>query len=91
MKVQICTGTRCVFYGADNILDNVTDLKESLSEYPSLPEGADFEIELCGCDGTCKTSEKRIAPVVTIDGEKMLKATSPQVMERILDGLQEGE
>ena len=90
MKVKICTGTRCIFYGADNIMDNVIDLKESLSEYP-IREGADFDIELCSCDGTCKTSEKRIAPVVTIDDEKILKATSPQVMERILGGLQEEE
>ena len=91
MRVKICTGTRCMFYGADNIMDNLMDLKENLAEYPSIPEGADFEIELCSCDGTCKGSDKRVAPVVTIDNEVMQKATSPQVMEKILDDLQEEE
>ncbi|MCI6157307.1 MAG: NAD(P)H-dependent oxidoreductase subunit E [Peptoniphilaceae bacterium] len=89
MKVRICGGTKCMFYGASNILDRVTDLKESLSDYPGIPEEAVLDVEIIPCDGSCKGKDAKISPVVYIDDQRLECATSPQVMELILNGLQE--
>ncbi len=91
MKVQICAGTQCMFYGADEIMERISELKQSLSDYPSVPEGAVLDVELIRCDRTCKNGAQYISPVVYVDGERLEHASSPQVMEKILDGLQEGK
>lgn len=87
MKVQICIGTKCSFYGATNILDSVEDLKETLHELPNIREDADIEIELVPCYGECKGENSKIAPVVVVDGEKIERASSPVVMEKIMKHL----
>lgn len=88
MKVRICSCTKCMFYGASNIYECVSDLQESLPEYPGIPEDAGLEVELVPCDGSCKGKDAKVSPLVYIDDERIERASSPQVMEKILDGLQ---
>lgn len=89
MKVQICTGTKCMFYGADNIIDRVVDLSENLSEYPGIPEDAQLDIEIIPCNDHCKGKGRHVSPLVYVDGEAIEKASSSALMERILNTLQE--
>ncbi len=88
MKVRICGGTKCMFYGASNIYECVSDLQESLAEYPGIPEDAVLEVELVPCDGSCKGKDSRISPVVYVDDDRIERATGPIIMEKILDELQ---
>lgn len=84
MKVRICTGSKCIFYGASHILENLEELKDSMHEMEGVPEDFDFEIELIPCPGGCKGDDK-VAPLVYIDGEAMYAATGPKVMAALLD------
>lgn len=87
MKVQICTGSNCVFYGANGIIERLMELQEDLHTYPGIPETAELELEMIPCQHFCKTSNA--APVVFIEGQKVENAHSSQVMELILNTLQE--
>lgn len=91
MKISICTGTKCMFYGADNIIDCLTDLQEHLAEYHQIPEDAVLELELVTCDGSCKGKGKKIAPLVYIDGDRFERTSSPEVMEEVFKRLQVNE
>lgn len=91
MKVQICSGARCMYYGASNLYDQITELKESLTEMPGVRPDASFDIELIPCDDSCKGDKKNISPIAIVNGERMECATSTRLMERILNGLQEVE
>lgn len=91
MKVQICTGAKCMFYGADNIIDRVLDLNENLSDYPGVPADARLDIEITPCNDHCKGKGRHVSPVVYVDGEIIEKASSSALMERILNTLQEGQ
>lgn len=84
MKIKICTGSKCMFYGATHILESLEDLKESMTTMDGVREDFELEIELIGCPGDCKGTEK-VAPLVFIDDERMALATGPKVMERVLD------
>lgn len=89
MKVRICTGTRCTFYGANSIIDSVTELQEHLHEFPGISPEARLEVEVTRCEDFCKSTEKGVAPIVFIDDVMIERATSPQVMDMILSGLME--
>lgn len=88
MKVKVCTGTKCMFYGADNIIDRLIDLQDNLTDYPGIPADAELKVELIPCDGSCKGKDTKIAPLVYVAEERMERASSPEVMEKILNRLQ---
>ena len=89
MKVQICTGSKCTFYGANNIIERLSELSENLHLYPGLPEDAVLELEVIPCDESCKKGNSKVAPIVFVDGEKIERAKSSQIMEMVLNTLQE--
>ncbi len=78
MKVTLCMGSNCVMMGNMSIQTQLEDLKESL-EWDSL------EIEFQQCQGQCKIDEAT-SPVVMINGEENLSATSEVVMEKVMEG-----
>lgn len=84
MKVQVCIGTKCSFYGATNILDSLEDLQASLHEFPGVKEDAELELELIPCAGGCKGKDGKIAPLVFVEDERIERASSPVVMEKIM-------
>ena len=88
MKVQVCTGSKCSFYGAQHILNSLFDLQENLHMYPGIREDAVLDIEMLPCRNLCKKGNHGVAPVVYIDGEMIERAQAQQIMERVIDGLQ---
>jgi NADH:ubiquinone oxidoreductase subunit E len=78
MKVTLCMGSNCVMMGNMSIQTQLEDLKESL-KWDAL------EIEFQQCQGQCKIDEAT-SPVVMIDGEEILSATSEVVMEKVMEG-----
>lgn len=84
MKIKICGGSKCAFYGASHILESLEELQEDMKKMEGIREDFALEIELVRCPGDCKSDEK-VAPLVFIDDERLPLATSPQVMERVLD------
>ncbi len=83
MKIKICSGSKCAFYGASHILENLEELKESLAEMDNVRKDFKLDIELIPCVGDCKENEKT-APLVFVDDERIPLATGPQVMERVI-------
>lgn len=88
MKVQICTGARCTYYGANSIIDLLYGFKEDLSTYEDIPRDAELDIELIPCSNYCKHKD-RVVPIVYIDGELIKNAKSHEIMERVFNGLKE--
>lgn len=82
MKVKVCMGSNCTLLGAMNILDQVEDLKELMSEDDNYDEN--FEIDVVKCLGYCKNSGDNVSPVVVIDDEVVFNATCQIVMEKIM-------
>ena len=78
MKVTLCMGSNCVAMGNMSIQTQLEDLKEFLS-WDSL------EIAFEQCLGQCKVNESA-SPVIMIDGEVILSATSEAVMEKVMEG-----
>ena len=87
MKVKVCVGSNCTLLGAMNILDQIEDLKEIISEEPESYNEESLDVEAVKCIGFCKESDENIAPVVVIDDEAIFNASSQVVMEKILDKL----
>lgn len=85
MKVKVCVGSNCTLLGAMNILDQIEDLKDIISEEPESYQDVALDVEAVKCLGFCKGTEEDIAPVVVIDDEAIFNATSQVVMEKILD------
>lgn len=86
MDVKICTGAKCTLYGASGIIERLEDLKENLHDYPGIPADAQLNIEIIRCDRSCR--EKRVSPLVYVDGVAFEKAKVPELMEAILNGLE---
>lgn len=87
MKVEICMGARCTFYGASAILDSLHNLKETLPDFSEIPENADFELVLVPCQNLCRDDRNSAAPIVWVDGEKIERAKSQEVMEVVMQKL----
>lgn len=87
MKVKVCVGSNCTLLGAMNILDQIEDLKEIISESPENYQNEPLDVEAVKCIGICKETTEPVAPVVVIDGETMTQASGQVVMEKILDKL----
>lgn len=89
MKVKVCTGAKCTFYGASNILDGLMDMQENLHKFPHIPEDVELIVEAIPCLNYCKRDEDRLKPpVVLVNGEVVAKAKSNQIMEIVLQNLQ---
>lgn len=89
VKVQICTGAKCTYYGANSILDTMYGLQEDLHTYDQIPEDAEIEIELLQCQDICKEEGYRPHPVVYVDGELIEDAKSSKVMAKVFNILKE--
>lgn len=89
MKVRICTGSKCTFYGASGIMDGLLQLQEDLALIPGIPEDSEFEVEALPCQGFCKDGNHKIAPLVYIDDERFDRASTQQIMETVINRLQE--
>jgi len=87
MKVKVCGGSNCTLLGSMNILDQIDDLKDIISEDAENYSDESIDVEVIKCLGYCKSSDKNVAPVVVIDDEPMFNATSQAVMERIVNRL----
>ena len=84
MKIKVCVGSSCTLLGSMNILDQIDDLKDIISEDSDNYKDEELEVEAIKCLGFCKDNGKNIAPVVVIDDETMYNATSQTVMEKII-------
>lgn len=87
MEVKICTGAKCTLYGASSLYERLSELSENLHDYPNIPEGAELNVEISRCDHSCK--ERKVSPLVYIDGEAFENAKSSELMELILNRLEE--
>lgn len=85
MKVSICTGSKCGFYGASHIIDCMLDMKECLHDLPGVRPDAELEIELVPCQGFCQGGNHGVAPVVYVDGQMIERAEGPQIMEIVMN------
>lgn len=85
MKVKVCVGSNCTLLGAMNMLDQIEDLKDIISEDPENYSDEVLEVEAVKCLGYCKETTDDVAPVVVIDDESILNATSQVVMEKIMN------
>jgi NADH:ubiquinone oxidoreductase subunit E len=75
IKVQICFGTHCTMMGAMDIMESVNELQ------PELPEGTEVEVEAVKCF-ECRVAAN--APIVTVNGERIMTATADEVLARIM-------
>lgn len=86
MKVKVCMGSNCTLLGAMNILDQVEDLKDLISENEDYRDD-ELDIDVVKCLGYCKGESRNISPVVVVDDEVICNATSQIVMEKIMKKL----
>lgn len=84
MKVKVCVGSNCTLLGSMNILDQIDDLKEIISEDIDNYIDEELEVEAVKCIGYCKQTTEKVAPLVVIDDEPMYNATGQAVMEKII-------
>lgn len=85
MKIKVCAGSNCTLLGSLNILDQIDDLKDIISEDADNYNDEGLEVEVIKCLGYCKNTNEKVAPIVVIDGDPMFKATSQAVMEKIVN------
>ena len=85
MKVKVCVGSNCTLLGSMNILDQIDDLKEIISEDLDNYNDEELEVEAVKCLGFCKETNEKAAPIVVIDDEPMFNATGQAVMEKIIN------
>lgn len=85
MKIKVCAGSNCTLLGSMNILGQIDDLKDIISEDADNYSDEILEVEVIKCLGYCKNTNKKVAPVVVIDEEPMFNATSQAVMEKIVN------
>ena len=84
MKVEVCCGSKCTMMGADNIINNLEQLKDDILPTMEIKEDFELEVVLINCPGTCK-EEENVSPLVIIDGEMVKKASSQTIMARVID------
>lgn len=89
VKVQVCTGARCTYYGANSILDSLDSFKEELHKYEQIPDDAEVEIEVLECQNYCKEDGHRPHPVVYVDGQLVKDAKASKVTAEVFNKLKE--
>ena len=80
INVEICSGTQCMMNGASYMYELLEDLIEEQKK-----KGKDVQVELAftKCMRYCK-SDKTLTPVVRINDEIITKASTQEVMEKIM-------
>lgn len=78
MKIAVCGGAKCTLLGSLTILDQVEDLA---TRYPE----AGIEVEVIKCTKACETLEP---PVVYLDGKAIGKATSQDIMSKLMENIE---
>lgn len=79
IQVEICACNRCVMMGAMDIRENVESLKKLKDQMENT------QVDLIMEKRICKDLGDSVAPVVSIEGQMMTKATAQAVMEQILN------
>lgn len=81
IKVEICSGSKCMMAGASAMYDVVESLVDDLKE-----QGYEAEIDLgfSKCMQFCR-QDSNLTPVVKINDEVITKATTQGVMEKIME------
>ena len=80
INVEICSGTQCMMNGASSMYELLEELIEEQKQ-----KGNEVKIELAftKCMRHCK-SDKSLTPVVRINDEVITKASTQEVMEKIM-------
>lgn len=91
MKVKVCVGSRCMLFGAMNIVEQLEGLQEIIKESPDLFIDEELEIEEIPCIGYCKTTQDKVSPVVIVGEDVLFRASSQEVMEAVMNGLSKEE
>lgn len=84
MKIELCSGSKCVFYGVTHLYESLLDLKEDLKEMDHVDPKFTLDIEFIPCVGICKI-DSEASPVAYVDGELIEAATGPILMNRVLE------
>lgn len=84
MIIRICAGSSCTMMGSGGIIDAVEEVREMLEDGQFESSGKELRLNVVKCLAFCK-QDKTLCPVVEIDGEVMLKASTNAVMERIMN------
>lgn len=81
INVEICSGSQCMMAGASSMYDVLEQLAGDLKE-----QGYDVEVNLgfSKCMQYCKQDNK-MSPVVKVNDEVITRATSQEVMEKIVE------
>lgn len=84
MIIRICAGSSCTMMGSGGIIDAVEEVQEMLQDGQFENSGKELRLNVVKCMSICK-QDKNLCPVVEIDGEVMLKASTHAVMEKIMN------
>ncbi len=87
MKIEVCMGSACILKGAMTILDQLEELQEFIEENSEEYTNEVLEIEAVKCLDYCKKTDKKITPVVVVDGDVIFRATGQDVMGRVMKKL----
>ena len=78
LNIDICCGARCTMMGAIDLLEKAESVK---SVFPN----DNIIIQAVPCTQECKS--QKVAPIVTVGNEKLLKATPQKLMEKMMEVL----
>ncbi len=81
IRVNICTGSRCMMEGASSIHDVLEELIEDIEK--NNPE-IEIKIDNTKCKQYCKEDAK-LVPVVQVNDEVIFNASTQVVMEKVMD------
>jgi len=76
ISVELCACNKCIMMGAMDTREHI----ESLNDL----EGLDAEISVTMDKKICTKEEHDVSPLVIINGERIEKANSETVMEKIM-------
>lgn len=79
IEVKVCMCAQCVMNGAMDIVEAVESLKQLKSQ---LRLGATIRVTADEC--LCEKDERDVSPLVIVNGERLERATSEQVMSRVI-------
>ena len=79
LEVKVCMCAQCVMNGAMDIVEAVESLKQLKSQ---LRLGASIRVSADEC--LCDRDQADVSPLVLVNGERLEKATSEQVMSRVI-------
>ncbi|MEG0570779.1 MAG: hypothetical protein RR497_03945 [Oscillospiraceae bacterium] len=87
LDVAVCACTQCIMNGAMDIVESIEGLK-TLKTQLRLNATIKVDADKCLCDPNAKNAD--VSPLVCINGEKILKATSESVTSKIVSIITRG-